>query len=392
MYSENLDKLIELALADGVLTDIEKQVLFRKAEAEGIQHDEFEMVLEGKLQLRQKEGAYSKQKDNVIKCPSCNDIIPALSKVCSSCGFVIDSGKKSSESEKGLEDLISDIEDTLVEIKSIKQPNAFTTLWDHSYISLPILSLIVLAIGFQLNNDLRFLGLILAVISWRVIKKKIREAGIQNAQPTFNNLKATFEKHFRNAKTLFGENKKVKLSLDELDNELRGIEAKRKKGKIIAYFFYGFITLIGLSTFFILQTGSQFENDSETKNAESPLVIKAESLIEENKIDEANQVISKIKSADNIVLIRSKIQLHKLTKEMDALEPLLADKKYSEIKFGLSKVIWQKISTDVHTNITDINAESLERDVYKTFLERKKAINEQLPKKFQVKIEDENSF
>ena len=136
MYSENLDKLIELALADGVLTDKERQVLFKKAEEEGIDHDEFEMVIEGKLQLRQKDGAFSKQKDNVIKCPSCNDIIPALSKVCSSCGFVVDSGKKSSESEKSLEELISDIEDTLIEIKSIKRPNVFTTLFNNSNISL----------------------------------------------------------------------------------------------------------------------------------------------------------------------------------------------------------------------------------------------------------------
>jgi DnaJ-domain-containing protein 1 len=49
MYSEKLEKLIELALADGVLTEKEKQVLFKNAEAEGIDLDEFEMVLDAKL-------------------------------------------------------------------------------------------------------------------------------------------------------------------------------------------------------------------------------------------------------------------------------------------------------------------------------------------------------
>jgi hypothetical protein len=49
MYSEKLEKLIELALADGVLTEKEKQVLLKNAEAEGVDPDEFEMVLEARL-------------------------------------------------------------------------------------------------------------------------------------------------------------------------------------------------------------------------------------------------------------------------------------------------------------------------------------------------------
>ncbi len=49
LYSEQIERLIDLALADGVLSDKEKQVLFRKAEEEGIDLDEFEMVLNAKL-------------------------------------------------------------------------------------------------------------------------------------------------------------------------------------------------------------------------------------------------------------------------------------------------------------------------------------------------------
>jgi hypothetical protein len=55
MYSEKLEKLIAFALADGVLTDKEKQVLFKNAEAEGIDLDEFEMVLDARLYERQQE-------------------------------------------------------------------------------------------------------------------------------------------------------------------------------------------------------------------------------------------------------------------------------------------------------------------------------------------------
>ena len=49
MYNEQIEKLIEMALMDGELTEKEKQVLFKKAEAMGIDLDEFEMVLDAKL-------------------------------------------------------------------------------------------------------------------------------------------------------------------------------------------------------------------------------------------------------------------------------------------------------------------------------------------------------
>lgn len=383
--NKDLEKLIDLALADGVLSDKEKQVLNKKAQELGVNQDEFEMVLEARLHLRQKEGTSSKQKDNVIKCPSCNDIVPALSKVCPSCGFVIDSGKKSSESEKGLEDLISDIEDNLVEIKSIKPPNIFTTLFHHSYISLPILSVIMFVIGFRLQSAVGLLGLVLAFISWRVIKKKMREDKSNDDKPTFNNLKATFEKHSRTANTLFGENKKVKLLLEELNNELSAIDTKRKKGKTTEYIFYGIITLITVGVFFIPQAKNKYESEAELKSAESSLIIKAEGLIKADKISEVNQVLSEIKSEDNKVFVRSKIQLHELTKQIDALEPLLASKKFSEIKLSLSKIIWEKISTDYNTL-------SVERDVYKSFLKRKEALNNQLPEKQRIEIESEYSL
>lgn len=49
LYDAHLEKLINIALADGELTEKEKQILFKKAEAMGIDLDEFEMVLEARL-------------------------------------------------------------------------------------------------------------------------------------------------------------------------------------------------------------------------------------------------------------------------------------------------------------------------------------------------------
>lgn len=49
MYSEQIEKLIELALVDGELTEKKKQILLKRAEAEGIDLDEFEMVLDARV-------------------------------------------------------------------------------------------------------------------------------------------------------------------------------------------------------------------------------------------------------------------------------------------------------------------------------------------------------
>ncbi len=49
LYSSKLENLIEMALSDGELSEKEKQVLFKKAEMEGIDLDEFEMVMDAKL-------------------------------------------------------------------------------------------------------------------------------------------------------------------------------------------------------------------------------------------------------------------------------------------------------------------------------------------------------
>jgi hypothetical protein len=57
MYSEKLEKLIELAFADGVLTDKKKQVLLKNAQVEGIDLDEFEMVLDARVYERQQNNS-----------------------------------------------------------------------------------------------------------------------------------------------------------------------------------------------------------------------------------------------------------------------------------------------------------------------------------------------
>ena len=95
MYNEQLEKLIEMALMDGELTEKEKQVLFKKAEAMGVDLDEFEMVLEGKLFEKQQSMQQTTQTTaapksdkfgEVKKCPACGAMVQSFQTKCSDCG------------------------------------------------------------------------------------------------------------------------------------------------------------------------------------------------------------------------------------------------------------------------------------------------------------------
>jgi hypothetical protein len=99
IYGNYMEHLIEMALADGELTEKEKQVLFKKAEANGIDLDEFEMVLDARLYEKQKSmkasqpvatGAAPKSEKygDVRKCPGCGAIIESFTTRCPDCGFV----------------------------------------------------------------------------------------------------------------------------------------------------------------------------------------------------------------------------------------------------------------------------------------------------------------
>jgi hypothetical protein len=95
MYNEQLESLINAALVDGELTEKEKQILFKKAEAHGIDLDEFEMILEGRL-YEKKQSINKKDEQpiaaptsdkfgDVKKCPACGAKVTSFSARCGEC-------------------------------------------------------------------------------------------------------------------------------------------------------------------------------------------------------------------------------------------------------------------------------------------------------------------
>lgn len=114
MYNEQLEQLIDAALTDGVLTEQEKSILFRKAQSFGIDLDEFNMVLSAKLHNKKKQIEAEKSVKTPVsnkygilqKCPSCGAPVQSFQTHCSDCGFEFNV----SESSEAIEKITSKLE------------------------------------------------------------------------------------------------------------------------------------------------------------------------------------------------------------------------------------------------------------------------------------------
>lgn len=106
-FSAKLNSLIESAVADGEISDLERQVLVRNAQAEGVAMDEFVMVLEARLYERRQElvrmqkeeerktrpqvvhvpsPAATPKQNASTKCPHCGAPVKQLVTSCPECG------------------------------------------------------------------------------------------------------------------------------------------------------------------------------------------------------------------------------------------------------------------------------------------------------------------
>ena len=107
MFSEELEELIEIAIADGELTDKKRQIIFKRGASEGVDLDELEMILDSRLAKKRKSlglgNAHSTQVPpmpqpapvhqnvnqkvgGINKCPACGAEVVTGSLQCVECG------------------------------------------------------------------------------------------------------------------------------------------------------------------------------------------------------------------------------------------------------------------------------------------------------------------
>lgn len=111
MYSKDFEEFLELALADGMITDKEKAVIYKKGLAEGIDPDELDLVIKGRLSKMKKEVTNvsightkpivaNEKLGNVVKCPNCGAQIIGGHAVCPECGYAFTNVAANSSYEK----------------------------------------------------------------------------------------------------------------------------------------------------------------------------------------------------------------------------------------------------------------------------------------------------
>lgn len=112
-YPEELTKLLEEYLTDGIISAKERVVLLNKAESLGIDVNEFDLYIDAQQQKLDQavEAAASKKRGK--SCPYCGGLIPLLTDKCPHCGETI-----TPEATDELKEIFEEIENALVELKS----------------------------------------------------------------------------------------------------------------------------------------------------------------------------------------------------------------------------------------------------------------------------------
>lgn len=110
MYSDQLEAIIDAALADGMLTDKEREVLHKRAAQEGIDIDELDVIIDGRLAKIKKQEDWlspippqnleNEKMGNVVKCPNCGSTDVAGRAVCPACGYSFTNIKSNRSAEK----------------------------------------------------------------------------------------------------------------------------------------------------------------------------------------------------------------------------------------------------------------------------------------------------
>ena len=115
LIPEELDALIKEYLTDGVLTDKERQVILKKAEGMGLDHDEIDLYLDAQVQKidQATDAAVRRQKGKA--CPHCGAYVSQMTDKCPECGQYI-----TPEATKELEEILDNLEEALVNMKSRK--------------------------------------------------------------------------------------------------------------------------------------------------------------------------------------------------------------------------------------------------------------------------------
>lgn len=228
MYNEKLEALITATLADGVLTDKEKNLLFKKAEAMGIDLDEFELVLNGRLAKRKKEMEAQATKKNGAIPQELDDLI----KEYLSDGIISPKERQVLLNKAQALGLNLDEVDLYIDAQQQKADQAVATIMNqrkgntcpYCGAPIPLLADKCPSCGqFITPESSKDLEEIFNHLEDALVKFKSCDNTAEN--------QANVERYIRKAKMYYSNNPKIKLLLQEVENEIEDANEKEEESK-----------------------------------------------------------------------------------------------------------------------------------------------------------------
>lgn len=310
-----------------------------------------------------------------IKCPSCKADLPANTTICEWCNFVINQ-----EGANSIENISSDLEGIIRSMKEIENPTILSSFNKNAKVSMPLFTIASFLLAYKVNGWFAVLGIIFLVYSIISIFKKTAKP-IVNLKP----LKAAFDEKVRSFQNLYGVNNKYKAQIQQYQNDWKIVENEAKKGKIFEWISYGVLISIFTIAYVIPEPKTNTEINNELSNSETEIMLKVDSLINANKIDLAKNELLNIKSTQNNIEIKSKIQLKEIELALTKVENKIEQGDATSAKSDLMKIIWVK-------NSVEYDMEQFEEKYFKQFIALKNAVNEKLPTEQKITVETEFDF
>ena len=112
---EELEALIQEYLTDGVITDKERQVILNEAEKMKLDRDMVDLIIDARQQKIDQETDAAVRRQKGKQCPHCGAYVSQMTDKCPECGQYI-----TPEATKELEEILDNLEDALVNMKSRK--------------------------------------------------------------------------------------------------------------------------------------------------------------------------------------------------------------------------------------------------------------------------------
>lgn len=220
------------------------------------------------------------EKELVVKCPSCGEIITGLSRVCPSCDAVINT-----PATNELDTEINELEDAIIAIRTVPRPTVVNTAFK-----------ILLCCGTG--------GLYI------IYKKIFKQEHIFNTDKgVFDARIANAEKEIRTSRASYGANKEIAKLITEREIEKNYFVASRRK-----YVFIGrFVTVAFFVIFIVAQKVSISTNE----------YLNVDRMLQDGKLKEAKEYVATVKNE----FIRAKLEVEIKESEINAL---IKEKKLSE--------------------------------------------------------------